>query len=421
MVLLACLLAALPLRASAQEANSYPIFGYDIVQAHEIKPHRMRVPMNRVVDGSTRLTVGQNFIGVTSVALKLIISPTGDVMSATTRSTKGEVVDLATLPRLDAIVRQWKYVPFMKEGKAVTAQITTALAIEPPERMPSALRPAPLLRPDSNVTITLRRSACFGSCPEYTVAISTAGIVFDGVKFVVAPGEHRETVSPDAVRKLAGKYVAADFYSMDNVYAAGMIDVASDVISIEIDGKKKEVRDTLGSRAGMPEVILDLEEAADAFARTNRWVNGGEGLVSALQAERYNFQTYDAQIMLKRSAENSQAATVRELLEAGVPLQPLPMPTEQPGRDYKVFDRHHPMNHEVPGWLDASYKDPETLQALIDAGASKEDQRDKNDALTDAAASGLLDSVRVLIAYGANPSSKPNPPAGANTTVNIPN
>jgi ankyrin repeat protein len=142
---------------------------------------------------------------------------------------------------------------------------------------------------------------------------------------------------------------------------------------------------------------------------------GGDGLVPALRAEGYDFQTFDAQIMLKRAAENSQAATVRELLEAGVPLQPLPAPPKQPGKDYRILWN----NPENPGWLASAYKDPETLQVLIHAGASKSDQRDKQEALTDAARKGIMDSVRALIDYGADPNSDPAQlaPAPANTAA----
>jgi ankyrin repeat protein len=419
MLLLVLALLILPLRATAQTPSPYPISDYEVVRAHEIKPHSMRVPMNSVVDGNAGLTVGTNLSGVISVDLKLIISPTGDVLSATTQSTKGEIIDIVTLPKLDAIVRQWKYVPFMKDGKAVTAEITEGLAIEPAERLPIAHVPPPAIRPDSKVTITLRRTECFGFCPVYTVTIGTDGVVFDGQRYVVAPGKQFEAIDPNEVRKLAEKYVAADFFSMDNSYAGNMIDVPSCTISVEIDGEKKEVRDTLGSRSGMPEIILDLEDEVDAFARTDRWVVGGDGLVPALRAEGYNFQTFDAQIMLKRAAENSQAATVRELLQAGVPLQPLPAPPKQPGKDYVVFDLNHPMNRELPGWLAAAYKDPETLQVLIHAGASKDDQRDKDEALRNAAAAGQLDSVRALIAYGADPNFDPTQlvPTAADTPV----
>jgi hypothetical protein len=389
-----------------------PTFDYDIVRAHEIKPHRMRVPMNSVVDGNTSLTVGKPLnsmmtrLGVIVVDLKLIISPTGDVVSATTQSSKGGIVELATLPKLDAIVRQWKYVPFVKDGTPVTAEIKDNLVIEIAERMPSLHVPPPVLRPDSNVTITLRRSACFGSCPEYTVTIGTDGIVFDGRSYVVAPGKYSGAVDPSAVRKLAEKFVAADFYSMDHAYASMMVDASSRTISIEIDGKKKQVLDG-GGPTGMPSIITDLEDEADAFALTDRWVEGSDGLVSSLKSEGYDFQTFDAQVMLKRTAENSQTATVRELLEAGVPLQPLPAPPKQPGRDYTIFDRNNPMNREVPGWLTSAYKDPETLQVLIHAGASKEDQRDKDQALTLATNKGILDSVRALTDYGADPNMNP--------------
>jgi cytohesin len=47
----------------------------------------------------------------------------------------------------------------------------------------------------------------------------------------------------------------------------------------------------------------------------------------------------------------------------------------------------------------------QTLQALIDAGASRNDQSDKDLALVNAARSGNVESVRALIAYGANPNA----------------
>jgi hypothetical protein len=215
MVLLTCLLSAVPLRAIAQKPPSYPTFDYDIVRAHEIKPHKTRVSMNSVVDGNTGLTVGRplssgitTLPGVIVVDLDLIISPTGDVASATTPSTRGETVDLATVPKVDAIVRQWKYVPFTKNGKPVTAEIKESLTIQTYESMPSFRVPPPVLRPDSKVTITLRRTSCFGFCPVYTVTIGTDGIVFDGQRYIVAPEKHSETIDPDEVRKLAERFVA---------------------------------------------------------------------------------------------------------------------------------------------------------------------------------------------------------------------
>ena len=114
--------------------------------------------------------------------------------------------------------------------------------------------------------------------------------------------------------------MAADFYSMDNQHSELVSDIPTYTLSIEIDGKGKQVGDYGGRGAGMPVAITDLEDEADAFARTDRWVDGSDGLVAALRAEKYDFKSFDAQIMLKRAAENSRAAAVRELLEAGVGL-----------------------------------------------------------------------------------------------------
>jgi hypothetical protein len=84
-------------------------------------------------------------------------------------------------------------------------------------------------------------------------------------------------VDPDQVRSLAKRFVAADFYSMDDSYHAGWTDGCTQVLSITIDGHKKEVEDYLGQWAGMPAVITELEAAVDELAKTHRWITGSDG------------------------------------------------------------------------------------------------------------------------------------------------
>jgi ankyrin repeat protein len=57
------------------------------------------------------------------------------------------------------------------------------------------------------------------------------------------------------------------------------------------------------------------------------------------------------------------------------------------------------------GWLNAASTHLDVLQVLIDAGASKDDQSDKDLALAGAARSGNVEAARALIAYGANPTA----------------
>jgi cytohesin len=85
------------------------------------------------------------------------------------------------------------------------------------------------------------------------------------------------------------------------------------------------------------------------------------------------------------------------LLEAGVPLNPYPAPKP------KDEDEGIPFDHV--GWLTAAAEHPETLQALMDAGASEKDQEDKDLALVGAVREGKMDAVRALLDYGADPNA----------------
>jgi ankyrin repeat protein len=241
--------------------------------------------------------------------------------------------------------------------------------------------------------------------------VSTEGIVFEGGGYVVAAGKHTDTVDPDEVRKLARRFVAADFYSMEERYAASVTDNPTYALSISIDGRSKKVEDYVGEWQGMPAVISELEDEVDGFAGTKRWIGGSEGLVDALKAEKYNFQTFEAQVMLKEAATRGETSSVRDLLEAGVPLVPIPVPQPRESNMHVSFAK--------VGWLTAAGEHPEILQILINAGASKNDQQDKNLALVSAARSGRVEAARALIAYGADPNvdlSKLTIPAGRGMT-----
>lgn len=380
-VTVACLSAGLPW-AQNEKRPSYHSFDYDVARAHEIQPHRRAVPLEGVSPGENQLHI------------RLIISPAGDVVDA---DAGGDPESLKHWPQLQAEVHQWKFRPFEVKGKAVTAEIEEYIDLVPPERFPKNHVTPPVLRPDSNVTITLSRSGCYGACPSYTVTVSTDGIVFSGGGFVVASGKHTDRVDADAVRKLAKDFIAADFYSMDSKYVASVTDNLSYELSVAIDGREKKVLDYVGSWVGMPAVITELEDEVDTFARTQRWIEGSEALVQALQAEKFDFHTFAAQVVLKEAASRGQMATVRELLKAGVPLKPLPAP--------KPSEPYMSVPFEGVGWLNAASSHADTLRTLIDAGASREDQADKDLALAGAANAGNLEGARALIAYGANPNA----------------
>jgi ankyrin repeat protein len=378
-------LACFLLPACAQQAPAPPAkpvsFNYDQAYHHELKPHRRAIPLE-----------GEN--GFNQLRITLIVSPIGEVISA---ETDDDAESQKRSSQVKDEIVGWKFEPFVVDGKPVLAKIEEYIDLIPPERFPKTRVVPPSLRPDSRITIALDRSGCFGSCPSYSVSVSPKGIVFDGGGYVAAKGKHIASVDPDAVRKLAARFIVADFYSMADGYAAPVTDNPGYTLSIDIDGHKKEVHDYVGQEVGMPAAIKDLEDSVDELAETKRWIKGEASLVQTLQDESYNFKTFDAQVILKEAATRGEIATVQALLEAGVPLQPIAAP--------KPKDAYEGVPFEYAGWLTAAASHPETLKIFIDADASKDDQSDKDLALVGAARSGKVEAVRALIAYGANPNA----------------
>lgn len=355
---------------------------YDTARGHELAPHRRTIPHEGVRAGFNQLH------------LTLAVSAAGDVTGA---KAEGDKDTLPFWPDLESEVYQWKFAPFEKDGHAVAASVEEYIDLVPPERLPTRHVAPPVLKPDSKIEIKLSRSGCYGSCPSYQVTVTPEGIVFDGGGFVVASGRHTATVDADAVRSLALRFINADFYSMNDKYVAGVTDNPTYQLAISIDGESKQVVDYVGSWEGMPAVVTELEDAVDTLAHTDRWIEGKDGLVDALREEKYNFHTFDAQVLLKQVLTRGDTDTVQSLLDAGVPLKPLPAPKYKDPTEVPMFNK--------VGLLAAAASHPETLKLLIAAEASKDDQRDKNLALVNAADAGSLEAVRMLIDYGANPNA----------------
>ena len=394
-MMVSCAMALTSTALYSGSGPSFARFDYDVARAHEIKPHRRTVPLKGMREGSSQFHI------------TLTVSPTGDVIDAHADSQENAV---KFWPQLEPEVRKWKFIPFENEGKPATAEVEEYIDVVPPERLPTVHVPSPTLRADSKVTITLERTGCYGTCPAYIVSVSTDGIKFFGRHFVVAAGNHIGTIDAGRVRDIANRFIAANFYSMDASYRAGVTDNPTYALTLSIDGHKKEVEDYVGSWVGMPEVITDLEDEVDAIAETGRWIEGANGLTSALKNERFDFSTYQAQDILKQAASRGQTSTVQELLKAGTPLAPLPKP--------KVDDWTLSRWINESGWLTAASRHPETLKALLDVGASQTDQDDKNRALAAAARSGSLKAVQDLIAYGADPNANVTTDNGAERTQN---
>lgn len=186
--------------------------------------------------------------------------------------------------------------------------------------------------------ISLTRSACYGSCPDYKVTIEGNGRVtfstredslpgaaevhreFNPFPYVVAPGKHVYSIDPTTIEALVDEFKKANFFGLRDDYSAQITDSATYAVEIDTGNGRKQVVDYVGKQAGMPSAVTDLEDAVDRAAHTSRWVDGADGLIDALASEGFNFHSDAAAKMLVLAIDKGGDQTLLELVRRGAPL-----------------------------------------------------------------------------------------------------
>lgn len=126
--------------------------------------------------------------------------------------------------------------------------------------------------------ITLRRTACFGTCPVYSLEIYEDGFVrFLGTDFVQYKGEQRAVIPREAVDNLVASFVRANYFALRDSYETykdrkGRIwrvtDLPTIYTSLRVGTRKKSVRDY----AFAPKRLTELEDEIDRVAHTQHWI-----------------------------------------------------------------------------------------------------------------------------------------------------
>jgi hypothetical protein len=132
---------------------------------------------------------------------------------------------------------------------------------------------APAAEGIQNVEITLSRSACFGHCPAYTVSIRGDGsVTYEGGAYVNVTGRQTARISQAEVQRLVARFDEIGFNNLRDEYRAGVTDVPTYIVSIERNGRRKQVVDYFGLDVGMPRAVRELQDEIDRVAGTDRWV-----------------------------------------------------------------------------------------------------------------------------------------------------
>jgi hypothetical protein len=182
----------------------------------------------------------------------------GDFMVLVTIDTAGNVIKadatdnyqkLDPAPAL-AAVQKWKFRPQIFDGKPVNAVGRVSVDYRKAPIPADVSIPFPKGEP-AETSITLERSACYGTCPDYRVTVHGDGLVqfdtsddhFRGTAAevhleynghnVLLPGPHTARIDPAVVAKLLDRFQAAHFFGLKNEYSYGATDASTQMVTVE--------------------------------------------------------------------------------------------------------------------------------------------------------------------------------------------
>jgi hypothetical protein len=235
------------------------------VTDEEAWEHRLKVDAAiRAERGERR---GESFIWV---RLEIVVDENGTVVSANATNGPPEFFQRAV-----ELARNWKFQPFVRQGTPVKASFTYSISVLPAEELPTTHVPFPEIHDWKSLRITLRRTVCYGTCPDYSVEIHGDGsVVYTGNSHVAVKGKQQGQLTQDELRQLVSLFRTADFYSLRDTYRCSVTDNPTYTTSISINGRTKTVLDYVGREIGMPQAVTDLEDAIDRMAGTAKWVKG---------------------------------------------------------------------------------------------------------------------------------------------------
>ena len=123
------------------------------------------------------------------------------------------------------------------------------------------------------LVIKLERTACFGTCPVYSLKINGNGtVVYEGKDFVRIKGVEETTVGPEIIDQLLQAFEETGYFSLNDSYTGfGKSDMPSAYTSISIGNHTKSIKHYLGDLSA-PKKLTDLEHKIDTIVNSAQWI-----------------------------------------------------------------------------------------------------------------------------------------------------
>ncbi len=129
--------------------------------------------------------------------------------------------------------------------------------------------PPPSAAELKDVRISLSRSVCFGTCPNYTLTITADGrVTFDGQHYTRVTGAASTTIDQAQIIELITEIKKADFFTLADKYAAPVTDAPSYTLTLSMAGRSKTVDDYVAG----PHRLTLLMNRIDQIVNSAQWI-----------------------------------------------------------------------------------------------------------------------------------------------------
>ncbi len=218
-----------------------------------------------------------------------------------------------------AAVGQWRYEPYHDGGQAIPFTVTETVVVT---HVPTAPVPMPQAAPDATA-VTLERSTCFGSCPAYKVTVHGDGRVdYTGTEYGGVNGDLHYTVAKSEADALFARLRQDNIWSAQDAYVGAQFDASNTLLTLDVGGQEKVIRDYLGEDAGIPETVTAAEGAIDTLVGTDRWTHITPDSLTDLDALHFDYAGDSGAALLINAIADDQSddAVVSALLDRHVSL-----------------------------------------------------------------------------------------------------
>jgi hypothetical protein len=164
------------------------------------------------------------------------------------------------------------------------------------------------------IEISIRRTVCYGTCPDYEVTLRGDGTVsYTGRRHVRVSGQHTWKIDPAAVRALAREMEEAGYFELKDEYTAMVTDNPTTFTSLTIGARTKRVKDYVAG----PKKLKELAERIDEVAGVKKYVFVTGAAIREMRKSGWRPSGEDAADWMRRAIYAADTDVVSALLDAG--------------------------------------------------------------------------------------------------------